>query len=48
MKNIIGGCPDCDGDLVLITDKGNNIYELKCNQCNSIFLTTIVGIKDNE
>ena len=39
------GCPDCDGDLIFITDKGNNVSELKCKTCNSIYLVTIVGGK---
>lgn len=39
------GCPDCDGDLIFIADKGNNISELQCKVCNSIYLVTMVGGK---
>ena len=39
------GCPDCDGDLIFITNKENNVSELQCKICNSIYLVTIVGGK---
>lgn len=45
MKNIISGCPDCDGDLTFVADKGNGVYELQCKVCNSTYIVTIVGGK---
>ena len=39
------GCPDCDGDLIFIMDKGNNVSELQCKICNSTYLVTMVGGK---
>ena len=39
------GCPDCDGDLLLSSKLDNNMFELKCKTCNSIYLVTMVGGK---